>query len=75
MRELGQLHAVLLAQQSLVVPALPDIVDLNRFIALGGHTQLARIIKVDREDVWCFAILGIVSLKELFKLSQPRVVG
>lgn len=53
--------------------SLPNIVYLNGLIALGGHTQLARIVEIDREDVWCLAILGIVSLEELVGQSQRCV--
>ena len=45
--KLCQLHAVLFAQQALVVAAVLDIVDLNRVVALRGHAQLARVVKVD----------------------------
>lgn len=75
MGKLGQLHAVLFAQQRFIVSALPNIVYLNRLIALSGHTQLARIVEINGEDVWCLAILGIVSLEELVGQSQRCVAA
>lgn len=69
MRKLGQLHAVFLAQQGLVVAALADIVDLDRLVALSGHAELARVVEVDGEDIRRFAILGIVALEQLL-ISQ-----
>lgn len=47
MCEFGQLDAVLLAQERLVMTPLPDIVDLDRFVAFGGHTQLAGVVEID----------------------------
>lgn len=75
MCKLGQLHAVLLAKQRLIVSSLPNIVYLNSLIALGGHTQLARIIEVNGENVWCLATLGVVSLEELVGQSQLCVAA
>lgn len=75
MGKLGQLHAVLLAEQCFIVSALPNIVYLNRLIALGGHTQLARIVEINGEDMWCLAILEIVSLEELIGQSQRCVAA
>lgn len=45
--ESGQLDSVLLAQQSLVMAAFFDIVDLYCLVALGCHAQLAGIIVVN----------------------------
>ena len=41
MSEFGQLGTVLLAQQGLVMAALPDTVDLNGLVAFRGHAQLS----------------------------------
>lgn len=47
MRKLGQLDAVLLAQQALVVPTLSHVVDLNRLVARRRHEQLSIVIVVN----------------------------
>lgn len=66
-RELGQLDAVLLAEQSLAVGALLDVVYLDRLVALGRHEQLAGIVEVERQD----AGLG-PALLEVFTAEQLR---
>lgn len=50
--------------------ALPDIVNLDSLIALGGHAELARVVIVDGQDVWNFAILGLFAFEKLLALSQ-----
>lgn len=47
MRKLGQLDAVLLAQQALVVSTLSDVVDLDRLVARRRHEQLSIVIIVN----------------------------
>lgn len=47
MRKLGQLDAVFLAQQALVVSALSDVVDLNRLVARRCHEQLSVVVVVN----------------------------
>lgn len=74
MRKFGQLHAVLLAQQGLVMAALANIVDLNRLVALSCHAELAGIVEVDREDVRRLSILGVVSLKQLLEVQSVLCV-
>ena len=49
--ELGELDAVLLAEEHLVVVAVADLEDLDGLVALGGHEQLARVVVVEAEDV------------------------
>lgn len=63
MCKFGQLNAVLLAQQGLVMAALPNVVDLDGLVALGSHAQLTGIVVIDREDTWALAILGLVSFE------------
>lgn len=75
MRELCQLDTVFFAQQSLVVTSLPDIVDLNRLVALRGHTQLARIVVVDGQDVRDFAVLGFIPFEQLLMLISQWPPG
>lgn len=50
--------------------ALPDAVDLNGLVAFGGHTQLARVVEVDRENVWTSAIFGFVAFEQLLVDSE-----
>lgn len=46
-RELGQLDAVLFAQQALVVTSLLDIIQLDRLVAGRNHEKLALIVVVN----------------------------
>jgi hypothetical protein len=66
MCKLGQLDAVLFAQQALVVAALADIVDLNSLVAGRCHEQLAVVVVVDGEDARLRpAIFDVVSAQQL----------
>lgn len=71
MGESGQLDAIFLAEQALVVPSLLHVVDLNRFVALGSHKKFARIIKVEGQDVGLrAAIFDVVSFEKLRDAGQ-----
>jgi hypothetical protein len=66
MCKLCQFYAVFLAQQALIMPAFLDIVDLDGFVALGRHAQLAWVVEVDRQNVGLWlALLNVVSLEQL----------
>lgn len=66
MRELGQLDAVLLAEQSLAVGALLDVVYLDRLVTLGRHEELAGIVEVQRQDAGLGpALLEVFAAKQL----------
>lgn len=66
MCELGELHAILLAQQLLVVSTVAHLVDLDRFVALGRHEQLAGIVEIETQDVGLRStLLDVFSLEEL----------
>lgn len=66
MCKLGQLDAVLFAQQALVVAALADVVDLDRLVAGRRHEQLAVVIVVDGEDARLRpSFFDVVSAQEL----------
>lgn len=77
MCELSQFDSVFFACKSLIVAPLPDIVDLNRFVALRCHTKLARVIKVDRQHMrrglGGFALLGIISWEELVESAHASI--
>lgn len=53
--------------------ALPNIVDLDRLVALGGHAEFAGIVVVYGQDVRNLAILALLSLEKLFVSSQRLV--
>lgn len=64
MGELCQFHAVFLAQQALIVPAVLDVVDLDRLVALRRHTQLARVVEIDGQDMGLrLALLEVIALE------------
>lgn len=77
MSELGQFDSVFFACKRLVVTALPYIIDLNRFVALRGHTELARVIEVDRKHMSGalrgLAVLGIISWEELAESAHVGI--
>lgn len=64
MGKLGQLDPILLAEKTLVMTALFDIVDLDGFVAFRGHEKLARVVEVERQHVRLRpTILDIISLE------------
>lgn len=71
MGELCQFNAVLLAQQALVVTSILYVINLDRLVALRGHAQLARVVEIDRQNMWLrFALLKVISLKQLQQVSN-----
>ena len=71
MGELGELDAVLLAEEHLVVVAVADLEDLDGLVALGGHEQLARVVVVEAEDVPLrAAVLGVFAPEELRRVRM-----
>lgn len=77
-RELGQFDAVLLAEQSLAVGALLDVVYLDRLVALGRHEQLAGVVEVERQDTGLRpSLLEVFAAEQLEACRQPldHIVG
>jgi len=77
MCELGQFDSVFFACKSLIVTTFPNVVNLNRLVALRSHTKLARVIEVDREHMRrglrAFAVLRIVAWEELGESAQAGI--
>ena len=66
MCKLCQLYSVFLAEEGFVMAAFLDIVDLNSLVALGCHTQVASIVKVDGQNMGLWsAFLNVVASEEL----------
>lgn len=66
MGEFGQLDSILLAEQTLVMPPLAHVVNLNRIIAFRRHEEFAGVIVVERENAGLRAtILDVLPAEKL----------
>ena len=71
--KLGQLDAVLFAEQRFVMPPFFNAVDLNGLVALRGHAEVARVVKVDGQNRGLrLPFFDVLSLEELCKGISKR---
>jgi hypothetical protein len=57
MRELGQLDAVLLTDQTLVMPTFFDMVDLYRLVTSRCHDELTFVVVVEGQHMRLWAVV------------------
>ena len=66
MCKLGQLHAIFLAQQTLFVLSLSDVVNLYGLVARRRHEEFSIVIVVNGQDVRLLsAVFDVFSAKKL----------
>jgi hypothetical protein len=71
MGEFGQLDSILLAEQTLVMPPLAHVVDLDRIIAFRRHEEFAGVIIVERENAGLrAAILDVLPAEKLARYQS-----